>query len=357
MKPAACPRAPEAEAMRDQRLSASQLASFERHLGACAACAHEVRALEALAGPLRDAGGDSDELHARRERIRLLSAFDQMQSAPLRRSRARAPRWQLMAAGLAVAVIGTALWHTQRPPAPNVVVRADSDAVWSQRHTGAQQQVTLRHGGLFVRVEHRSAQERPLLVVLPDGELEDIGTVFSVHVRDGRTTRVWVREGSVRLRIRGAEPVTVQAGETWIPRVSAPALACATPAGAASGPETRLAFTPRAGEPVASALNPPAAISARTGEPRRAVRPDPARDFRVAVALFDAGKNLDAASAFRRFVERYPRDPRAEDAAYMRMLSLQKSGALADMRQAARQYLQDYPSGLRRLEVERWLRP
>ena len=51
--------------------------------------------------------------------------------------------------------------------------------------------------------------------MLPDGELEDIGTTFTVSAEDGRTTRVAVQEGSVVLRIHGQPPVAIGPGETW----------------------------------------------------------------------------------------------------------------------------------------------
>jgi TolA-binding protein len=82
---------------------------------------------------------------------------------------------------------------------------------------------------------------------------------------------------------------------------------------------------------------------------------DPALDFRAAVALLDAGANRDAAAAFARFVANHPHDERAEDAAYLRVLALQRCGAAADgeMRRAAREYLRLYPAGFRRGEVEK----
>jgi hypothetical protein len=52
---------------------------------------------------------------------------------------------------------------------------------------------------------------------------------------------------------------------------------------------------------------------------------------------------------------KYPRDPRAEDTAYLRVMALRRSGD-DKMKQAAHQDLQRYPSGFRRTEVEALLR-
>src|SRR5262245_28858464 len=77
MSASPCPRLFEAEAMRDGRLTGTERASFERHASICPACAREVEALDALAGALRaNHPVRADELHVRRERTRLLAAFD-----------------------------------------------------------------------------------------------------------------------------------------------------------------------------------------------------------------------------------------------------------------------------------------
>ena len=55
----------------------------------------------------------------------------------------------------------------------------------------------------------------PLLVRLPDGELEDIGTTFSVSGRAGAHRSRRRRGGRVMLRLQGRAPVTITAGESW----------------------------------------------------------------------------------------------------------------------------------------------
>jgi outer membrane protein assembly factor BamD (BamD/ComL family) len=79
-------------------------------------------------------------------------------------------------------------------------------------------------------------------------------------------------------------------------------------------------------------------------------------DFREAMAALHAGQSRDAAARFARFIEQHPRDARAEDAAYMRVLALREAEDEAGMQAAARRYLRRYPEGFRRAEVEALLR-
>src|ERR1700721_2223416 len=73
-------------------LVAARGASVERHMTDSPACLHEAEALEGLAcalrAPPRDEGG-VDMLHVRRERTRLLAAFDRALVAPEQRLGAR----------------------------------------------------------------------------------------------------------------------------------------------------------------------------------------------------------------------------------------------------------------------------
>ena len=80
---------------------------------------------------------------------------------------------------------------------------------------------------------------------------------------------------------------------------------------------------------------------------------DPSVDFRAAMAALDVGDNHQAAATFANFLAKHPRDARAEDAAYLRIIALQRSGDSAGMKQAALEYLRRYPAGFRQAEVER----
>ena len=338
MTPSSCPRLFEVEAMRDGRLAGAELASFSRHLASCSACSREAQALEGLARRLRKSCEDgTDELRVRRERTRLLSAFNQSLVAPERRWEAR----RLLLAPAVVALLALSLYAVWRarspePPAavaaaPGIVVRADSAAVWSERSELGRKKLVVEHGALWIHVEP-APQTGRLLVVLPDGELEDRGTTFSVSVENGHTARVAVEEGKVILRLRGHEPVTIEAGKSWTSgaRPTPPAPASAPAAGSA---------------PVApaSAKRAPAALPST----------DASSEFRAAVAALNGGNSRDAAAKLTTFLQRYPRDARAEDAAYLRIIALQRSGDSAAMKEAALAYLRRYPTGFRRAEAEK----
>jgi hypothetical protein len=353
-----CPRGFEAEALRDGRLAGAERASFERHATACVVCGRELQALEALAQAVRadpqQSRGPSwgDELHAQRERARLLAAFDETQLASQRSSGGgrSGVRYRLLwpMSLVALAVGCFLVWRVRPGTAPmhaaaSAVVHGDDSATWSVRTEGNREEVTLQRGSLWIHVDHTSqAGSHRLLVVLPDGELEDIGTIFTVSAEHGRTTRVAVAEGSVVLRIRGQRPITIAGGGTWPPEMKAPP---PTPPSVAAVAEV----APRQRDLAVRPHLPRASGSSRSLAP---AAPDPGADFRAAWASFAAGENRAAADGFTTFLLRHTRDPRAEDAAYLRVIALQRCDATDEMKAAAQDYLRRHPSGFRRAEVE-----
>ncbi|MEA2749895.1 MAG: hypothetical protein QOI41_4038, partial [Myxococcales bacterium] len=80
----------------------------------------------------------------------------------------------------------------------------------------------LRDGTLHLRVR-RPPGGRRVVVTVPDGEIEDVGTTFDVVVSDRHTERVSVQEGRVVVRLTDRAPVTVESGRAW--RRSPPAKA------------------------------------------------------------------------------------------------------------------------------------
>jgi hypothetical protein len=244
-----------------------------------------------------------------------------------------------------------------------VTVRADGGARWSRQVEARLDKIILHSGALSIRVDQAGSKRR-LLVLLPDGELEDIGTTFSVRADAGHTTRVTVQEGSVVLRLHGQLPIALVAGDSWSPP-PAPAVTLKAPA-PPSTPGRRVpraapdAAAPRihAAPPAAPALESvaPSAPSATPAPRRTAPDPAPAAEFRAAVSAFEAGDHAGAAARFAAFVGQHLDDPRAEDAAYLRTLALQRTGNYIATKQAARDYLSRYPRGFRRAEVEGLLR-
>lgn len=348
MRPAPCPRLFEVEAARDGRLAGTQLASFQRHVVKCAECSRESQALGALAESLRlgaEETAPADELHVRRERTRLLAAFDGALLAPRLPWGARRLVWSAAVLTLVVGLF--VLLRVRRPVEQTAltspaVVHADTTAVWSEYVEGDSERLVLERGALWIHVDHAAGRGR-LLVVLPDGELEDTGTTFTVGAEDGRTTRVAVLEGHVVLRINGQTPIAMGPGDSWTPPNPhhATASALVSAASPAHMPPAVLVDaavrTPRP-PPSAPAASPPASTASA--------------DFRAAMAAFDVGANHRAAAAFARFLEKHPSDPRAEDASYLRVIALQRCGDTAGMRRAALEYLGRYPAGFRQADVE-----
>jgi TolA-binding protein len=78
-----------------------------------------------------------------------------------------------------------------------------------------------------------------------------------------------------------------------------------------------------------------------------------AKEFRDAVELLNAGNFVASSAALRTYLARHPATERAEDATYLLVLALHRSGDAAGADAAARDYLRLYPHGLRRKEIER----
>jgi hypothetical protein len=312
----------------------------------CAACSGEAKALDGLAEGLRTAQVETlDELHVARERTRLLAAFDRSLLTAGGGSRGR---W-LVPLTVAIAVVsGVFLFSRSRPIAPLALpsiagIHAEPDAVWSKEVEAGTERVVLVHGVLAIHVDHDAANRQRLMVILPDGELEDIGTTFTVSAANGHTERVVVQEGSVLLRLRGRSPVALSAGESWPLRP--PTTAASTPIVTPPPPDDRPA-RPGPSRKERVVVLPTTGSSAPAG-------PDASEDFRAVVRLLDAGEDCRAAAGFLQFASHHPSDSRAEDAAYLRVIALHRCGSNDEMKEAARAYLNVYPKGFRRAEVER----
>jgi hypothetical protein len=335
--------------MRDGRLSGPELAAFGRHTTTCRSCAEETKALDQLVERLEaDAPAEVpvDELRVARERTRLLADFDR---SLLASGRGGNGRWLLLSAAAMAAACALFFLSRARPVAPianetRADVRPQEEASWSRRVDGDVETIVLERGALSIHVGHAAPRRSRLVVVLPDGELEDIGTTFTVSAADGHTRRVEVREGSVLLRVHGRPPVALSAGQTWTAdagptkqpeRVATPPLDVAKPAKAEPNQTADRHALPRPQAPLA------------TDESVQST------EFRAIVHLLERGDECDAAAGFAKYVRTYPDDPRAEDASYLRVIALQRCGSEDAMKRAAGEYLARYPSGFRRAEVER----
>lgn len=305
MSKRACQRIWEVEAARDGRVSGSTLADHRRHMAGCAECAKEHTLLQALADRLR-ADLPVDELAVRRVRGSLLKAAQVGRSSP----RARRTAWGLLAvAGFIVTVAG--LRVLERPPPPNrpadtvVVATVMGGAEWARRDTPAGQRIDLWDGALHLAVQ-RPPTGAPLVVRLPDGEIEDVGTSFTVVVREGRTQSIAVTDGAVVFRRPGEGDVRLGAGDRWAREERLPA-----------------AQVPKELEP-----------AVRREAPRARAPAVPAPS-----ASSSGGEDIPSAAA--------------EDAAYLHVVALLREGRTAEGRLAAQDYLRRFPRGFRRAELER----
>jgi hypothetical protein len=348
-----CLRRFEVEAERDGRLTGTARASLALHLSTCADCRAEARALESLASALAALPvSEADEVSARRQRRRLLVAFNDAQLAP----RGRDVAWRWAGAGLVAAVVaGAALFvgtrsrnrelHAVLPPSASEATRGTdppedpvvivaSEARWMRSEQGTTTRVELDDGDLDIHVQHRGAPHG-LVVSVPDGELDDVGTTFHVRVQKGRTVGIQVREGAVVFRRPGKGALLLGAGESWT----------------GDGPPAPVATT--FSDSLSASPPPPPRAPASASAKEDADATGSGREFREAVTLLNAGSGAAAAAAFRAYLARHPGDGRAEDAAYLLVLALRRSGDEAGAYAAAREYLQRYPHGFRRREIER----
>jgi hypothetical protein len=369
MKRPACPRASQAEALEDGRLSGAERAAFERHAASCAECASELRALVRLreSAELLPASTPTPLEHRRQRQALLLRASELSQRAPVQ-PRRRFAAFVLSGALVAAVSIGFGLrvWRSgsEAPAAltaPTYRLGASPGASWQTIEEGVALRIRLGSGSFMLEVDKLTAVQR-FVLELPDGELEVIGTHFGVRVEPEGTRRVEVTEGRVALRLRGALPISLGAGESWTAereagRAAAPpsvpaAEPPATPAPAAAAPSERsLARARHTALPEAKrALESPSGEQAA----RAGTHND---DFARAVAAFGAGDYGQAERLFRDFERRHAEDARQEDSMFLRAVARARRGDAAGARATAREYLERYPNGLRAPEAERLARP
>lgn len=336
-----CQRAWEVEAARDGRLTGDSRESFERHVVECAACARDIEVLDGIARGLRDTtAAESDDATLRRMREHVLETVDARQTGRAPSSSGRRGAWAsrlasvALAAIVVLAVIGlvgsrrsgeadrATAAHAAAAPAPaetKVSIDAKAGARFVRSTEGDLEQIALLDGELHVKVD-RPVAGRRVVVKTPDGEIEDVGTVFDVVVGAGRVERVAVAEGRVIVRVVGHDAITIDAGNEW--RAS-PVPASAIRVSVDSLPS----------------VAPPVPTEAVTIGHR------PTATATATAATTAAAKE----TAERRPVT----DADREDAAYLEVLRLLREGHEQRARAAATQYLVDFPSGFRREEMRR----
>jgi len=333
VKPAICPRKWQVEAARDGRLTGKDLDSTLRHQATCAECAGEERELAALGEQVaRLPELPRDPMTARRERQRLIAALNESLIEP--RARRFGPRAALVLGfGIAAAAVA---WLATRPQSANpsspvnstsvIEVHAAPGARWSEHVDRDLDRIDLVDGTASFKVHPHPG--RRVVVGVPDGELEDLGTVFEILVAEQHTRRVSVSAGRVSVRLLGRPSFSLGAGETWGSE--------AATASASAAPEATQTSAPLAARGSDAAPN-GATNGKSTGtgtltRPRAASSPSaPASVEQLAVP--------DALSA------------KAEDDAYLQIVDLLKQSKYTQARSEAKRYLLRFPNGFRRIEV------
>jgi ferric-dicitrate binding protein FerR (iron transport regulator) len=300
-----CERNWEVEAARDGRLDSGALAAFAQHRATCASCQREQRALDALAERLKTVAAHTDDMALRRMRQRTLDRANELVHAAGPRR-----KYALAAVLAAVAVLVSLSHHPSAPADAIVQVEARQNAEWHRAHEQDIERVELTHGTLLFRVARKPSDPR-LMVRVPDGEIEDLGTVFSVSVEDGKTREIVVLEGRVLFHRHGASPLHLRAGTSWH---DAPAPL------PAPDPEPQPAPSPPSAEPPVTKMK----------KPKRTP---------VEAAVEPPRVEIEAGNG--------------EDAAYLHIVALLREGRRDEARLAAIAYLRSFPGAFRSVEVSK----
>lgn len=355
MKPEPCSMALLVEAKRDGRLGDRELASVDRHLATCAACAelaHDLRQIRAL---LHAPTPEPSPLEVRRGRFKLL------RDAALLRASSPARRHPAMVFALGVAAAGAIGFTLHRhatesgsvvaqDPSASVsaplrtvtTVTPEDQARFDRTSADGTEVVTLSDGAVSLSVRHLQKGER-FLVRTGDAEVEVRGTLFRVEAKDDHIRNVAVREGRVEVRFHGGT-FDVKADERWDRPADAPLLLSTATAQPHVEPASPFPTTS-----TTSKLRPSRPLPLPSAKPSAE---DPSMGFEEGMEMMAHGDYGAAAKRLDAFSRANPRDDRAEDAAFLVILALQRAGRATAAVEAARRYLATYPSGYRRAQAK-----
>ncbi|MBL8744485.1 MAG: FecR domain-containing protein [Myxococcales bacterium] len=362
-----CVRSREVEALFDHRLDGAAASEMRAHITGCAACARLRAGLAAMRSSLRETAETPNAFVMKRLRREVLEKAE---------SGAAAPRPRLAYARIALAfgafvfvlaaIGGVRAWL--RPAEEAVTVLAAPGAQFSREESGELEIVKLTDGTFDFDVRTHAGGRR-LLVVVPDGEIEDIGTQFRVVVQAGATMDISVSSGEVVFRKIGAPPLRLIAGMKYQPLAAvgdASALGVAPTATASTLPP---APPPSSASPSASAsAGPPRSVPpSSSGMALRSVEPPSVaarpRPSTTGLASTRAGGAVPSATTSARTdasagastapdtAAPTSNGPAAEDLAYLAVVRLLRGGQTDAARAGARAYLRDFPRGLRRDEL------
>jgi len=323
MTVARCHRLWQVEAVRDGRLSAQDASSFAVHIRDCRACSAEALRLERLAEQLRELEPAADQVSLYRGRQNLLKALDTsaQQATGSRTHQAVLAACAGLALTIAIGVMG--LWLL-RPHRVVDVAALGMRAHWTHVSMGKIESVELSGEGVFdVHIKRRPHDPR-VAILLPDGYIEDIGTAFQVYLQERGTVRIAVSEGTIEFHRRDGGDIRLTAGQVW------------SAADSATAPSAQTADHPpqqRSG---------PAEVRPSTLSPTRQAPPLPAAPAKPLTLQSQQPSPKPGVT---------PSVTHAEDAAYMRVVSLLRAGRDFEAQLAALDYLKRYPTGFRHLEI------
>ena len=346
------------EAKRDGRLHDRELASIDRHLATCASCAELACDLDQVRVLLRSPTPTPTPLEVQRDRLKLLRAAAVSPSRVSSRKRPAVAAVLAIVAAAALLVVLPRRWteHSNAvaqmssmsasvPVRTVTTVAPEGETHFTRTSSGGTEIVTLENGAVNLSVRHLDAGER-FLVKTGDAEVEVRGTVFRVEAGDDRIRSVAVVEGKVEVRFQGAT-FLVTANERWdrpadLPPILPPNAPVARERASAESPATL---------PLAPSTVKRAPIAPRSVTSAKPATDEGTASFVEGVGMMERGDYGAAARHLEAFSKGNPSDERAEDAAFLVIIALQRAGRPTEAAAAARRYLSTYPTSYRRTQV------
>jgi TolA-binding protein len=332
-------------------ISENPSTELEVHLESCAACRstweQTVEAIE-IARRIPFRLPSSDRREELRTSILAASSLRERPDVPSTRRRA----WGIGTGALAAAaVITLVIARRGAEPSPahaHGAIRAlVAGTDFSTASTGPDEVVEMREGTVDVEVSplHRGERFR---VITADTEIEVHGTAFVVTAHAGHLLDVSVRHGLVEVRPNGGTATMLRAGQSW----SAPVRTAITPAPPPPEPPSPApTFAAVPASPERSAHGRAQPSEATVAAPRPVPRAAPERRsqdlaYDEGWAAMRAGSFEQAANAFARAGILDPEGPLAEDAGYFYAVALARAKR-AEATTAFRDFLDRYPRSAR----------
>lgn len=315
-----CERSWQIEACRDGRLVGDAARSAQEHATRCSICRDEALRLDRTIGRLREEPcSPLDEVAMARLRHRVLEAADRELTG-----RAPAPLHRQVVFGLAttLAIAASASLYFRlhdRHVAAHVELAQVGRAHFTRHQEAHHETVALFDGAIDVRVTAGAAGA--VIVHVPDGIIRDEGTAFRVEVQDGRTVHIAVFSGRVSFARTGAGVIHLARGQSWRP-----------------------AAEPARGDERRAERNAP--------EAREAPQPEAFPATPTSAHPHHQASSTEQPSQAPAALPTTPNEQQSEDSVYLDAVALQRRGQHAAARRVANEYLERFPRGFRRVEMQ-----